>query len=253
VSKLRIFKDNSELEINKDQAENSTHISASDFGLATLSGMINTTNEILTGRLFGDFTLNGDGTFAGSGRVEDLTLAQADFGLFKWNADRADKAFNIDVSSNGEALEMSAKGSLTPINENESAMNLQFNLLRFDLGALPKIIPSVIYDGSGTLSGKIDIDGSTTKPEFQGSINFNSGKIGLVANGSTYTIDNQKINIKSEEVALNNFAVVDSAGQKLVIDGEITHQNFDNLRTDLSINARQFEIVNLKAEANQGY
>lgn len=253
MSKLRIFKDNSELEINKNQEENSTRIFASDFGLSTLSGILNTKNEILTGRLFGDFTLNGDGTFAGNGRVENLSLAQSDFGLFKWNAESADNVFNVDVSSSGDALEMSAKGSLRPTSETESEMDLQFNLLRFDLEALANLLPSVIYDGSGTLSGKIDIDGSTANPEFVGSINFNNGKIGLVANGSTYSINNQKINIKSDEVAFNNFTVVDSAGQKLVIDGAITHQNFDDLRTQMSINARQFEIVNLSAEANQGY
>src|SRR5690606_17301058 len=146
---------------------------------STLSGILNTKNEILTGRLFGDFTLNGDGTFAGNGRVENLSLAQAHFGLFKWNAESADDVFNVDVSSNGDALEMSAKGSLRPTSETESAMDLQFNLLRFDLEALANLLPSVIYDGSGTLSGKIDIDGSTANPEFVGSINFNNGKIGL--------------------------------------------------------------------------
>lgn len=253
LSKLHIFKDNSSIEINKNQQENSTQISASDFGLATISGMINTRHEILTGRLYGDFTLNGDGTFAGSGRVEELTLAQANFGLFKWEADKVDESFNIDISSNGKALEMSAEGSLTPKTENESAMDLQFNLTRFDLEALAHIAPSVVYTGGGTLSGKINIDGATSKPELKGSIDFNNGKIGLVANGSTYTIDNQKINIKTDEISLNNFAVADSAGQKLVIDGNITHQNFDNLRTDLSIKANHFEIANLKAEANQGY
>ncbi|NEN25126.1 hypothetical protein G3O08_16620 [Cryomorpha ignava] len=253
ITKLRIFRNESELEMNKDEAENSTHLSASNFGLATLSGMINTENEILTGRLFGDFTLNSNGTFSGNGRIEKLTVAQADFGLFKWEADKVDKSFNIDISSNGEALEMSAKGSLTPESDNESAVDLVFNLVRFDLAALAKLAPSFVYAGGGTLSGKIDIDGSTAKPELQGNLEFNKGKIGLVANGSTYSIDNQKIDIKTDEIAFNTFAIADSAGQKLVIDGNITHQNFNNLRADLSITADHFEIADLKAEANQGY
>src|SRR5690606_27126595 len=140
LSKLRIFRNKSEIEVNKDQQENSTRISASNFSLATLSGMINTEHDILSGRLYGDFTLNGDGTFAGNGRIDDLTVAQADFGQFKWEAGKADKSFNIDVSSDGEALEMKASGSLTPKTESESDMDLQVNLIRFNLEALAKIL-----------------------------------------------------------------------------------------------------------------
>ncbi len=253
LSKLRIFRNESELEINKEQSENSTRITASDFSLATLSGMINTNNDLLTGRLSGDITLNSDGTFAGNGRIEKLTLAQADLGLFKWQAEKAENAFNIDVSSSGESLDFNIKGSLTPKNESESALDLQVNLTKFDLAALPKIVPSEVYGGSGILSGKIDIDGTTSKPELNGSLNFNQAKIGLVANGSTYAIDNQKINIKPDQIAFNKFTIADSAGQKLVVDGNINHQNFNNLKANLTVKANNFEIANLKADANQGY
>ena len=253
LSKLRIYRDESELEIHKEEQENSTQISASNFGLAALSGMINTTDEILTGRLYGDFTLHGDGTFAGNGRIEKLTVAQADLGLFKWEADKANESFNIDVSSSGESLDFTAKGSLTPQSDSASTMNLQFNLTRFDIASLPKIVPSLIYAGSGTLSGEIDINGSTSAPQLNGSLGFKNSKIGLVANGSTYSIDNQNIEISPEKIAFNKFSIADSAGQQLVVNGNITHKNFDKMRSDLSIKADNFEIANLKAEANQGY
>lgn len=253
LSKLRIFKDDSELSVNKLTEEDKIHISAIDFGLSTLSGLINTTNDLLTGRLYADFDLHSDGSFAGNGRIEDLELAQANFGLFSWDAASNDNKLDVVISSTGEALDFTAKGNLIPQGENETSIDLTLNLDKFDLGALPKILPSMVYAGKGALTGNIDISGTTSKPELKGDIDFGSNEIGLVANGSTYKITNQKINIQPTKIAFNKFAIADSAGQNLVINGEVTHKNFDNIQADLTIKAKNFEIANLKAEANQGY
>lgn len=253
LSKLRISKDDSELTINKLKEENKIHISAVDFGLATVSGMINTSEDLLTGRLYADFDLNSDGSFAGNGRIEDLEVAQANFGLFSWDAASADNKLDVTVSTTGDALDFTAYGNMTPQNENESAVDLTLHLDKFDLEALPKILPSMIYAGKGALTGNIDITGTTAKPELKGAINFDSNEIGIVANGSTYKISNQKINIEPTKIAFNKFSIADSAGQKLVVNGEVTHNNFDDIQADLTIKASNFEIANLKAEANQGY
>jgi len=253
LSKLRIFKDNSELSINKLKEENKIHISAVDFELATLSGMINTTNDILTGRLYADFDLHSDAGFAGDGRIEDLEVAQAHLGLFSWDASGADEKLDVVISTTGDALDFTASGNLIPQGENESVINLTFLLEKFDMQALPKILPSVIYAGKGNLTGKIDISGTTSKPELKGGLSFNSAEIGLVANGSTYKIDNQKINIETGKISFNKFAITDSSGQNLVVNGEVTHENFNDIQTNLTIKAKDFEIANLKAEANQGY
>ena len=253
LSKLRIFRDDSELSVNKLKEENKIHISAVDFGLSTLSGMINTTNDLLTGRLYADFDLNSDGSFAGNGRIEDFEVAQANFGLFSWDAASSENKLDVVISSTGEALDFTANGNLSPQGEEQTAIDLTFHLERFDIEALPKILPSVIYAGKGDVTGNIAIKGTTSKPELNGTIDFNSTEIGLVANGSTYKIDNQKINIEPEKIAFNKFSIADSAGQNLVINGTVNHENFDNIRADLTIKGSNFEIANLKAEANQGY
>src|SRR5690606_31087463 len=117
--------------------------------------------------------------------VEDLAVAQADFGLFSWDATSAKDKLAVVISATGDALDFTAHGNLIPQDESESKIDLTFKLAKFDMGALPKILPSVIYAGQGDLTGNINISGTTSKPALQGGINFNSTEIGLVANGST--------------------------------------------------------------------
>ncbi len=251
LKKLRVYKDNSELLVQKNREENATSISASDFDLKTLFGLIATEQPLLSGQLFGDFKLMGSGSFEGDGRVDNFYVSKADFGKLKWRAVNTNAGFDIAVNTKGGVVDFDLNGNMKPQNEASSALQLDLVLNKLDLGALPKLLPSEIFDGSGEMTGKMKIDGTTAAPQLNGNLHFENAMIGLAANGSRYSIKNQSIAIQPKAIEFNTFTVRDSSGNKLNVDGKITHDNFSKIRSDLSINASDFEIANLKPGVNE--
>lgn len=251
LKRLRLFKDKSELLVQKNREENATSISAKNFDLNAIFGLIATEQPLLSGQLFGDFKLMSSGTFDGNGRIENFNVSKADFGKLEWQANKTDAGFDIAVKSKGGLVDFDLNGNMKPHDNASSDLQLDLVLNKLELAALPKLVPSIIFDGSGEMTGKLKISGSTAAPQLEGNFHFADAMIGLAANGSQYSIKNQTIAIKPKAIDFNNFAIRDSSGHKLTVNGEITHDNFSKIRSDLTVTANDFEIANLKPGVNE--
>ncbi len=251
LKKLRIFKEQSELEFSKESDAYTTDLQARMFPLSALSGILGTDALLLTGDITGDLGLNSDGSFSGKGKIDKFQFAQTDFGKLSWEAEKQESRFYVDVSSKGEDIDFDLTGNLTPESKENSAMDISFNLVRLDIAALPKLAPDVFLEGEGLLSGKVDITGSTSTPILNGELGFSKATVALTANGSSYRIDNQKIKIEPERIAFNKFTVRDSAGQKLIVNGDLTHENYDKFKANMNIDAKGFELANVKSGKNE--
>lgn len=251
LNKVLIHREGRSIEFNKKQGELSTEMTAENFPLSALSGILQTKQEILTGDLFGKLDLNYNGSFAGSGKIENLKLSQADFGTLTWEANKAETTYHVNIHADGEAVAFGISGDIEPESEESSSLDLMFELNRLSLESLHSSAPSLIQSGDGKITGEIGIKGSTVAPQIKGQLAFENAHIQLAGNEAVYRFGDEKIEIEPDRIAFNNFTIRDSAGQRLVIDGNITHKNFGNVRADLSVKSHDFELIDLKPGANE--
>ena len=251
LNKVLIHREGRSIEFNKKQGELSTEMTAENFPLSAVSGILQTKQEILTGDLFGKLDLNYNGSFAGSGKIENLKLSQADFGTLTWEANKEETAYHVNIHADGEAVAFGISGEIEPKSEESSSLDLVFELNRLSLASLHTMVPGLIQSGDGKITGEVDIKGATDAPQLNGQLAFEDVHLQLTGNDAVYRFGDEKIEIEPDRIALNNFTIRDSAGQRLIIDGNITHKNFRDMRADLSVKSDDFELVDLKPGANE--
>lgn len=253
LTSLRIFNNGSALSFQKNKEDNGTTIAANDFALTTITGVVATDYPLISGTLFGDFKILSSSCFGGQGRIENFHFSKANFGKIAWQAEKTEAGFEVDVHTGGGMLDMELSGRIDPQNADFSKIELNLDLNKFDLATLPKFLPSYFFAGKGILTGNMEVSGTTKAPQLEGEFNFNNALLGIEANGSKYAIDNQAIIVNPNAIVFNTFTVRDSSGSALKIDGKISHQNFDHVQADLTIEARNFEIASIKPSDNANY
>jgi hypothetical protein len=112
---------------------------------------------------------------------------------------------------------------------------------------------SAITNASGAINGNVKIAGTASKPAINGDLNFNNASFALTALGTQFKVDNEKISVTNDGITFNNFTIRDSTNNALTIDGNILTNNFINYNFNLSVNARNFLVLNSTKKPNQLY
>ena len=104
---------------------------------------------------------------------------------------------------------------------------------------------------SGSLSGKFSLKGTMDKPDLNGDFKFNQAMITPKAIDNDFIIDDQDIQIVSDNIKLNNLSILDSAKNKLILNGSINCPDLRDYSFDLTITANNFRALNSTKRDNQ--
>jgi len=156
-------------------------------------------------------------------------------------------AFEVDARLKG-VHELSAKGFYytTP----ESALDLAVNIDKIDLREIESVSLGQIRNGKGTLTGKFSVKGELTSPKILGALKFNNAGFNVAYINSYFTMPDQQIAFTNEGVRFDDFTLIDSLGQKAIIDGNIYTTDFKNVKFGLDIRTNNFRAINSTAADN---
>lgn len=250
ISNLTFSHDSDSLTILKVTEDQKLVVQASSFDLTFLSGVLDLPDHIVQGQLFGELTVHNNGSFAGKGYIDEFTVSHGRLGKFEWDATKQENLFLIDINSDGEDIKLATTGKITPQNNEISQFDFDIDVKKINMEAMPRILPSIFFDGAGQLNGKVKFTGTNEKPIIVGKMGMDNVTMGLKANGGLYDINHQTIDIAADKIQLENFTITDTTGQELTVNGHISHTYFQNLKTDLSIETDEFTIFNLRPEEN---
>lgn len=157
-------------------------------------------------------------------------------------------AYNADVSITGNNNDVHLTGTYYT---GEGKMDLNLALNRLNLAIVKPFAVGQLDDITGILKGNVKIQGTTANPAVDGNFNFVNASLVPTISGERFTIPNDAININSQGIHFNKFTLLDSAGNKAVLDGDIATTDFKNYGFDLTLKANDFTLVDAPQSADR--
>lgn len=194
---------------------------------------LNRTDGILTGKGSAGITNFFYGKEAVADMTADFDVAATPSGTIRANAD----VFVNNIKT------MTLSGALNDSTAT-SPFDLDFAMIRFPLATANPFLPSTVGRLSGMLNGKLKISGSSQKPVFNGTIDFDSTAVKLALTGTQYSFSEKEVNVVDNIVRFDSFAITGCNDNPLTVDGTVNLSDMSNMRLNLNMKADNMMIVN---------
>ena len=218
-----------------------------NFKLSTITNWLNPDKNIAAGELSG--TLAVEEPYTSPGTVTDLKIVDfeilgTDMGILTANGNSISrKGYDFDLSIKEGAADLDLTGTYTT-NETAAKLNLNLNLNALKLAALENFSMGELTNASGTISGKMQLQGTTAAPQYEGDFQFNEAKFTVTKLNEPFLLANENIKLDNKGVYFSDFKIQDSGSNTLVVDGELGTESFTNPTFDLKISATNFTALN---------
>lgn len=192
--------------------------------------------------------------------IDSLSLNNNKLGIANLNISNTldnDEFFvNIQILYKGEdgsqKTPLTINGFIYPQNKDNN-LDLNLSLRNFDLNVIEKFLSSFSSEVEGLMSGEnIRIRGSFTQPDILGTLFCDKGAIKIDMINTIYYFSDS-LTIKNNKFILDRFTLNDIQNNKLVIEGTIIHDRFQDFYMNLLVDADKINILNTRYSADQMY
>ena len=258
VSNFRISNGNQSMSVNSSPQQLSAplEIEFNDFKIETLTRMV-TKDSLLAGGVVNGTALIKD---LKTNMVFSSDLTVKDFSF------QGDTVGNIALHVNNEKPDTySAKATITGYgNEvdlegfyytsgDKSNYDLDVDIGTLQIKSIEGFTNGEIDKGTGSMSGRIKITGSSLSPQIRGDIRFSEAGFNITRFNSYYRISDEGMSFTPEGVVLNNFTLIDSAGNEAIVDGIVYTNDYKDYRFGLNVRADNFQVLNSTRDNNKLY
>ncbi|HEY4966378.1 MAG TPA: translocation/assembly module TamB domain-containing protein, partial [Puia sp.] len=133
----------------------------------------------------------------------------------------------------------------------ESKMDMDVKLNQLNLASFKGIVISQVRDMKGYLKGNLHATGNISRPLLKGELHFENAVLVPVITGEPLQLSKDVISFDEDGFNFDNFVMMDSAGNKAVLDGNVFTRDFQNYLFDISLSAQNFRVVNAPKEPNR--
>lgn len=235
------------LSINS-QSENVTapvDVNLTDFHIKTLTNLANQDSLFMDGIVNGKVLVRdmmSNPVFTSDITIDTLTIKADTVGNIKIKVDNeAANTFKADVAITGNGNDVKLGGKYFT---GEGRMDFQLNVNSFTMASLKAFTMGALTQADGSVKGQVSIKGTTADPDINGDLNFENANMTPAATGEKLHLENETINISSRDISFDRFTLVDSAGNKAVINGKIFTTDYKSFSFDLDLSADDFRVLN---------
>lgn len=224
-----------------------------DFRLGTLTSFVKPDTTLVDGVMNGTATftnLTQQPLFTSDLEVSNLSLMRDTVGNLNAKVSSTGERYNTDITLTGRGNDLAITGYAEPSGD-DIAMNLDLAVRSLQLNTFKGATRDFLTDASGNIYGKVSLQGTTSKPDINGKLNFDKASITTVAIGGPFTIDDESlIAVDNEGLMINQFSIRDSANNAITFDGKVATTNYSNFDFDINIRAQDFMAVNNTKKQN---
>jgi TamB, inner membrane protein subunit of TAM complex/AsmA family len=224
------------------------------FRLGTISRLANQDSVIADGLLNGTAEVKNIMTkplFTSDLKIQNLSYKTDTLGdlTVKVNNEKAN-AFTADIGLQGKNNDIDIAGDYYT---GSSKMDLKLDLRRINLAAFTGATEGAIDKMKGALKGELTIQGSFDKPTIRGNLYFDSAVITPTISGEALDVSKNRIAFDEDGFNFSEFTLRDSAGNKLILDGNVFTTDYHNFGFDISLNAQNFRMVNAPVNSSRQF
>ncbi len=229
-------------------------VNLKDFHIKTLTNLAEQDSLQIDGTINGNVVVRDAMTnpvFTSDISVNNLTYAKDTVGNITVKVDNQEaNTFNAAVAITGKGNDVQLKGKYYT---GEGRMNMQLDVNNLNMSSIQPLTFGALTYADGSLKGNVAISGTTANPNIDGAVRFENANIIPAATGEKLHLSNEEIVVSTRDIIFDRFTLVDSAGNKAVIDGNIYTNNFQTFRFDMTLNAEDFQVLNAKKVPNALY
>ena len=233
-------------------------VTIDNFKIRDITSMINSDTLLASGIVDGKFSISEFDkklpAFTGNIQVDSLQFMQQAVGTIKLFTEKmGENTITAAMDLTGNGNNMDVKGNYY-LNDDAKQFDVDVNLANLNMTTLQAFSQGYLVRSSGSIKGKVAVDGKFAEPHWNGEINFDTTRFSIAKIGTSYAISDQKISFNYPVISFTNFTVKDSLNNTMVVDGDITSRSTTEYDLNVGINAKNFTLVNVaKAFANQVY
>ncbi|HEY9185696.1 MAG TPA: translocation/assembly module TamB domain-containing protein [Salegentibacter sp.] len=245
-------------EINIDNASVKTNkknisLNFKNFNLATIFNYFNPEQELAGGKMDGSLVMEdpfGSTAMLADLKVRDFRVMEAPLGVLTLDASaKGGGNYAMDLSTKGGELDMDLTGEYAA-NEKAAQLNLNLQINDLQLSVLERFSQGEIKETSGSITGNVEIKGTTLEPEYSGTLNFHNAGFNVASLNAAFELRQEKIDIDNDGIYLDDFTIRDRNDNEFVVSGDILTETYLNPEFDLRLEANNFDALNSTREDN---
>lgn len=182
-------------------------------------------------------------------RIKDITLYKDTLGTVNietsWNQERGGMKLESNLVHKGQNV-MDLEGIIDPAKE---TLDLHMDIERFSIAWLKPFMEGLLTDISGDVSSHFTIKGKFDEPITEGFFGFNNAKMVIDYTNVAYYISDT-INITPDRIGFRNLELKDSQGNKGIINAQMTHRNFKDVKYSLDMRAQNLMVLNTQSRTD---
>ncbi|MDP4131827.1 MAG: translocation/assembly module TamB domain-containing protein, partial [Bacteroidota bacterium] len=184
-------------------------------------------------------------------KIQDLAYKGDTVGNLALKVDNEEgNALVADLLLNGRDNNVQIEGKYY---SREGRMDLDLKLNQLNLASFKSFAAAQVKDMKGFLKGDLRVTGNLDKPVFTGNLSFDSAVVTPVITGEPLRLGNDQIGFDKDGFNFSEFAMLDSAGNKATLDGNVFMDDFRKYRFDMTFSAENFRVVNAVKEPNRTF
>ncbi|HVG14471.1 MAG TPA: hypothetical protein VM935_05905, partial [Chitinophagaceae bacterium] len=233
---------------------NPLDLSFKEFKLATITGFVKSDSLLVDGTMNGTVSFKNimqQPVFTSNLSINDLSFKQDTVGNINMQVSSSGNSYIADVNVTGRGNDVRLTGSFAPQGASDIALDLELAVNRLELNSFEGAMAAFVKSATGSVNGKVSINGTASKPQIQGALNFDSAAISTNLLGGPLFINDEKITVTENGFVFDNFTIRDSASNTLNVNGNVVSSNFINYAFQLDVDAKNFRALNTTIKDNK--
>ncbi|HZW76805.1 MAG TPA: translocation/assembly module TamB domain-containing protein, partial [Flavobacteriaceae bacterium] len=223
-----------------------------NFKLSEILNYLNPEKELAHGVVNGELALVNPfdklGILANL-QVNQFEMMHVDLGTLSINAKSDQNSrYDFNIALKEGDVDLDVKGNYLAVEEPKFDTKVSLN--QFNMKALEGFSMGEIQDASGVLSGRFQINGTPSEPNYKGNLRFVDATFTVRQLNAPFTLANENIQIDNSGVTFRRFAILDENQNELIIKGKIGTEEITNPTFDLQVDADNFQFVNAGEDDN---
>lgn len=157
----------------------------------------------------------------------------------------------VDLKGYGNDITLAGSYYMKPVNGNDFNMKLDVNAL--EVKSFETIAKREIKNSNGFVRGNLDIQGTAAAPKITGELRTDNLTTTISRLNAAFKMPNEKITFTNTGLNLNNFNILDSAGNKGTFSGTVNTTNLSNPELDMNLKAKNWRLIHSTKKDNKDY